>query len=287
MTQVNEDDHATADQVRRGPGERPKDLSEPARSPAAGRAPGQGAGARPLRHPAGSAGGAGKARGHDSGRARRSRKGAAAVDDQGDRGPGGARPGHAWPARHRRPAGGADGHRPGPVGGPAVQEAQGSVARAAAARANSAGTSDAAGGRADLGEAQPVLTGKAHSDGTARRGGTTFGSLRTRNYRLFAAGQVVSNTGSWMQRVAQDWLVLELTHNSGTALGITTGLQFLPLLLLSLWGGVIADRYSKRRILMVTQTVMGGLALILGILALTGSVQIWHVYLLAFMLGLV
>jgi MFS family permease len=90
-----------------------------------------------------------------------------------------------------------------------------------------------------------------------------------------------------MQRVAQDWLVLELTHNSGTALGITTGLQFLPLLLFSLWGGVIADRYSKRGILMVTQAAMGGLALILGVLALTGSVQIWQVYLLAFALGLV
>jgi MFS family permease len=90
-----------------------------------------------------------------------------------------------------------------------------------------------------------------------------------------------------MQRVAQDWLVLELTHNSGTALGITTGLQFLPLLLFSLWGGVLADRYSKRGILMVTQALMGGLALILGILVLTGSVQIWHVYLLAFALGMI
>jgi MFS family permease len=120
----------------------------------------------------------------------------------------------------------------------------------------------------------------------ARRGSRTFGSLQTRNYRLFAAGQVVSNTGSWMQRVAQDWLVLQLTHDSGTALGITTGLQFLPLLLFSLWGGVIADRYPKRQILMVTQTVMGVLALILGVLALTGSVRIWHVYVLAFALGL-
>jgi MFS family permease len=90
-----------------------------------------------------------------------------------------------------------------------------------------------------------------------------------------------------MQRVAQDWLVLELTHNSGTALGITTGLQFLPMLLFSLWGGVIADRYAKRRILMATQSVMGALALILGVLALTGTVRIWHVYLLAFALGLV
>ena len=97
---------------------------------------------------------------------------------------------------------------------------------------------------------------------------------------------MVSNTGSWMQRVAQDWLVLQLTHDSGTALGITTGLQFLPLLLFSLWGGVIADRYPKRRILMVTQTVMGALALVLGILSLTGAVRIWQVYALAFGLGL-
>ena len=98
---------------------------------------------------------------------------------------------------------------------------------------------------------------------------------------------MVSNTGSWMQRVAQDWLVLQLTHDSGTALGITTGLQFLPLLLFGLWGGVIADRYSKRGILMVTQAAMGGLALLLGALALTGSVRIWEVYLLAFALGMV
>ncbi len=90
-----------------------------------------------------------------------------------------------------------------------------------------------------------------------------------------------------MQRVAQDWLVLDLTHNSGTALGIATGLQFLPLLLFSLWGGAIADRYSKRRILMITQAAMGGLALILGVLALTGVVEIWQVYALAFALGLV
>ncbi|MDQ2874727.1 MAG: MFS transporter [Actinomycetota bacterium] len=113
-----------------------------------------------------------------------------------------------------------------------------------------------------------------------------FGSLRNRNYRLFATGQVVSNTGSWMQRVAQDWLVLNLTHNSGAALGITTGLQFAPTLL-SLWGGAVADRYSKRRILMVTQALMGGLALILGLLALTGVASIWQVYVLAFALGLV
>jgi MFS family permease len=113
-----------------------------------------------------------------------------------------------------------------------------------------------------------------------------FKSLRTRNYRLFATGQVVSNTGSWMQRVAQDWLVLELTHNSGTALGITTGLQFLPMLF-SMYGGMVADRYPKRRILIATQAAMGGLALILGVLAITGAVRIWQVYALAFALGLV
>ena len=112
-----------------------------------------------------------------------------------------------------------------------------------------------------------------------------FRSLRTRNYRLFAIGQVVSNSGTWMQRVAQDWLVLQLTHGSGTALGIATGLQFLPTLA-SPWGGAIADRYPKRRILMLTQTAMGLLALILGVLAATGTVRIWQVYALAFGLGL-
>ena len=107
-----------------------------------------------------------------------------------------------------------------------------------------------------------------------------------RNFRLFATGQVISNTGTWMQRVAQDWLVLDLTHGSGTAVGIATGLQFLPLLLFSLWGGMIADRYPKRRVLTVTQAAAGGLALILGLLAVTGAVRPWHIYLLAFGLGL-
>ena len=109
--------------------------------------------------------------------------------------------------------------------------------------------------------------------------------MRNRNYRLFATGQVVSNSGTWMQRVAQDWLILSLTHGSGTALGITTGLQFLPLLLFGLYGGVLADRFPKRRVLMITQAVMGALALLLGVLALTGTAQVWHVYALAFLLG--
>lgn len=107
-----------------------------------------------------------------------------------------------------------------------------------------------------------------------------------RNFRLFATGQLVSNTGTWMQRIAQDWLVLELTRGSGTAVGIATGLQFLPLLFFSLWGGVIADRYPKRLVLMVTQLTMGALAAVLGVLAVTGVVQVWHIYLLAFGLGL-
>jgi MFS family permease len=89
-----------------------------------------------------------------------------------------------------------------------------------------------------------------------------------------------------MQRVAQDWLILDLTHGSGAAVGITTGLQFLPLLLFSLWGGMIADRYPKRTVLLVTQVSMGVLALMLGALAVTGVVRPWHVYLLAFGLGL-
>jgi MFS family permease len=105
-----------------------------------------------------------------------------------------------------------------------------------------------------------------------------------RNFRLFATGQVISNTGTWMQRVAQDWLVLQLTH-SGTAVGIAAGLQFAPMMF-SLWGGMIADRYPKRRVLLVTQASMGALALVLGVLAVTGVVRVWEVYLLALGLGM-
>ncbi len=115
--------------------------------------------------------------------------------------------------------------------------------------------------------------------------GGMFRSLRVRNYRLFASGQVVSLTGTWMQRVAQDWLVLELS-GSGTALGIVTALQFGPSLLFSLWGGVLADRYDKRRLLMLTQGTMAALAAVLGGLDVTGAVALWHVYLLAALLGI-
>jgi MFS family permease len=88
-----------------------------------------------------------------------------------------------------------------------------------------------------------------------------------------------------MQRVAQDWLVLNLSHNSGTAIGITTGLQFAPVLVFGLYGGVVADRFAKRRTLVMTQIAMMALALVLGLLDLTGSVRLWHVYLLAALLG--
>src|SRR6201999_2834759 len=107
-----------------------------------------------------------------------------------------------------------------------------------------------------------------------------------RNYRLFATGAVVSNTGTWMSRITQDWLVSSLTHSS-TAVGVTTALQFLPMLLFGLYGGVIADRYPKRQILLVSQSLMGMCGLALAVLTLSGHVQVWHVYLIAFLLGVV
>ncbi|HEV2344964.1 MAG TPA: MFS transporter [Actinocrinis sp.] len=115
---------------------------------------------------------------------------------------------------------------------------------------------------------------------------STFRSLSNRNYRLFFAGQLVSNTGSWMQRIAQDWLVLALTH-SGIALGVVSALQFLPILLLSVWGGALADRYRKRIMLIITQSAMGVLALALGLLTVTGVVTVWQIYLFALALGAV
>jgi MFS family permease len=113
-----------------------------------------------------------------------------------------------------------------------------------------------------------------------------FRSLHVRNYRLFATGQLVSLTGTWMQNVAQDWLVLDLTHKSGTALGITTALQWLPMLLFGLWGGVVADRHNKRRVMIATQAAQGVLALGLGVLVVTGVVQTWMVFCFAFALGM-
>jgi MFS family permease len=116
----------------------------------------------------------------------------------------------------------------------------------------------------------------------------TFSSLHTPNYRLWAAGALVSNTGTWMQRVAQDWLVLTvLTHDSGLAVGITTGLQFAPVLVLAPMAGAVADRLSRRRVLLGTQTAMAVLAGVLGLLVVFQAAQLWHVYLLATLLGVV
>jgi MFS family permease len=114
----------------------------------------------------------------------------------------------------------------------------------------------------------------------------TFRALASPNYRRYAAGGVVSNTGTWMQRVAQDWLVLEVSGGSGAAIGITTGLQFLPFLLVMPLAGVVADRVPKRRLLQLTNVAMALPALVLGLLAVTGTVQTWHVYVLALLLGL-
>ncbi|SEQ01764.1 MFS transporter [Arthrobacter sp. OV608] len=114
-----------------------------------------------------------------------------------------------------------------------------------------------------------------------------FRALDNRNYRIWAGGAIVSNIGTWMQRVAQDWLVLTvLTDHSGAALGITTGLQFLPMLLLGPYGGVLADRYRKRVILLWTQVAMGVTGLVLGLLVVTGTAQLWHAYLAALCLGI-
>ncbi|OIQ74750.1 enterobactin exporter EntS [mine drainage metagenome] len=113
----------------------------------------------------------------------------------------------------------------------------------------------------------------------------TFRSLRHRNYRLFFISSTVTNVGTWVQRIAQDWLVLQLTH-SGTDLGLVTGLQFLPALFLSLQGGAIADRFDKRKVLVLTNFAGGIFALMLGLLAYFGTVHRWHVYALAFALGI-
>ena len=115
---------------------------------------------------------------------------------------------------------------------------------------------------------------------------TTFRSLASFNYRVWAAGALVSNIGTWMQRTAQDWIVLtQLTQHDATAVGIVMSLQFGPQFLLLPLTGYAADRLDRRRMLVLTQSVMGLLALGLGILTLAGVVHLWHVYLFAFLLG--
>ena len=113
-----------------------------------------------------------------------------------------------------------------------------------------------------------------------------FAALVNRNYRIYLAGSFVSNIGTWMQRVAQDWLVLELSNGSALAVGVTTGLQFLPMLVLTPYGGLIADRFDKRRILKITQCWLALCAAVLGLLAITGLATTEHVYLLALLFGI-
>jgi MFS family permease len=116
----------------------------------------------------------------------------------------------------------------------------------------------------------------------------TFRSLRHRNYQLWAAGALVSNIGTWMQRIAEDWLVLTvLTHRSATALGIVSALQYGPQLLLLPWTGSAADRLDRRRLLIVTQLALGVLALLFGMLVMIGALRLWEAYAFAFLGGCV
>ncbi|WP_339472421.1 MFS transporter, partial [Pseudomonas sp. EL_65y_Pfl1_R83] len=117
-------------------------------------------------------------------------------------------------------------------------------------------------------------------------GTQVFRSLGTFNYRVWITGSFVSNVGTWVQRTAQDWLVLTiLTHHSAAAVGIVMALQFAPQFLLLPWTGSAADHLDQRTLLIVTQATMGSLALALGILTVSGAVQLWHVYVFAFAFG--
>ncbi|XVX19631.1 MFS transporter [Actinomycetota bacterium] len=115
----------------------------------------------------------------------------------------------------------------------------------------------------------------------------TFASLSVRNYRIWAAGALVSNVGTWMGRVAQDWLVLtQLTDHSSRALGTVTGLQFAPFVLMAPWAGMIADRFPKRAVVAVTQTVLALTSLAMALLVVADVAQLWHIYVLAFVQGI-
>ncbi|MFF9343421.1 MFS transporter [Streptomyces sp. NPDC014773] len=117
--------------------------------------------------------------------------------------------------------------------------------------------------------------------------GGVFRALRVRDFRLFVLGQIVSVAGTWMMVVAQDWLVLGLSGGSASALGTVTALQFAPVLLLTLYGGRLADRYDKRALLTVANVLSCALALVLAVLVVTGGVRLWHVYVFACGLGVV
>ncbi|MER5546754.1 MFS transporter [Streptomyces sp. CG4] len=119
----------------------------------------------------------------------------------------------------------------------------------------------------------------------SRTPGTALDTLTVRPFRRYLLGQLTSNIGTWMQRAAQDLLVLHLSGNSGSAVGVVTALQFLPQTLFGLTGGVLADRFPKRRLLLITQTAMAVQSLLLGLLTVTGTVNLWSVYALALALG--
>ncbi|OJF12742.1 MFS transporter [Couchioplanes caeruleus] len=114
---------------------------------------------------------------------------------------------------------------------------------------------------------------------------TTFRSLQVRNYRIFSTGQLVKLVGVWMMFTAQDWLVLDLSGNSPGALGMVTALQFIPVLLLTLWGGKLADRYDKRALLIVANAIFAVTAIVFAALVAVGVVVLWHVFLFALLLG--
>ena len=113
-----------------------------------------------------------------------------------------------------------------------------------------------------------------------------FRALSVRNYRLYASGQLISNTGTWMGRVTQDWLVYHiLTHDSSLALGVVTALQFMPALAFSMYGGILGDRYPKRVVLCITQSVLGVVSLLTGILIAMHAIELWSICVIAFVFG--
>jgi MFS family permease len=134
---------------------------------------------------------------------------------------------------------------------------------------------------------RPRRAARATTDTVRTHAHRTFSSLKVRNYRLYFIGQTISLCGSWMQAVAQALLVVYHLHGTGTALGLVVGLQFAPVLFLAPYGGVLAERFSKRRLLFITQSVAGVLALTLGVLVAADLVRMWMVYVLAFGLGVV
>ncbi|MEO7126807.1 MAG: MFS transporter [Nakamurella sp.] len=173
----------------------------------------------------------------------------------------------------------ADGHLD-LTSAPALAAATASAAVVLTARAESEAVRHEA-------EAQDEVsrTGQFSAVEPAESGGV-FRSLKVRNYRLYFTGNVISQTGTWMNRVAQDWLVLQLTHDNAVALGVATALQFGPVLALSLIAGTVADRYDKRRLLIWLQVVLGAVGVALGLAATFGIANIWYVYAACLMVGI-